>query len=475
MVSVLKPDLCIIGGGSAGLTAAAAARAFGASVVLVEKGEMGGDCLNTGCVPSKALIAAARHAEAGREASAFGVAFEAPRVNFGRIHDHVTEVIASIAPNDSVERFEGLGVVVIRDEGRFIDKRTLEAGDQKIRARRFIVAAGSRPAIPQIPGIDSVPVLTNETIFDLTRKPAHLIVIGGGPIGLELAQAHKRLGAEVTVLEANAFLAKDDPELVDIALRRIAADGVTLRRGVTVKGVAPSGNGIAVTVSGEDGEETVTGSHLLVAAGRAANVESLGLSTARIRHDAKGIRVNRSLRTSNRRVYAIGDIAGGLQFTHVASYHASLVIRATLFGLRAREDTSIIPWCTYTDPEVANVGLGEKQALARYGDKARILRWSFSENDRAHAERRTDGLIKLITLKNGRILGCAIVGPGAGEMISLFAYAIANKQKVGSFLKFVAPYPTLAEIAKRVAVEHYRDSLKSPWIGRWLGFIRRLP
>ena len=475
MSDILKPDLCIIGGGSAGLTAAAAARAFDASVVLIEKGEMGGDCLNTGCVPSKSLIAAAKHAESGRLSSPFGVSFEPPRVNFGRIHDHVSEVIASIAPNDSAERFEGLGVTVIRAEGRFTDKRTLEADGQKIRARRFIIATGSRPAVPPIPGIDSVDVLTNETIFDQTRKPAHLIIIGGGPIGMEMAQAHRRLGSEVTLIEASSFLGKDDPELVDIALRRIEAEGVTLRKGCSVTSVAPNGNGVAVTITGDKGAEEITGSHLLVAAGRKPNVEGLGLDAAHVRTTGTGIKVNGALRTSNRRVYAIGDIAGGLQFTHVASYHAGLVIRSTLFGLRARENRTIIPWCTFTDPEIASVGLGEAAALKRYPQKAKILRWSYGENDRARTERRTDGLIKLITHRNGRILGCAIVGPGAGEMISLFAYAIANGMKVGSLMKFVAPYPTLTEMAKRVAVEHYRDNLKSPWIRRWLKFIRSLP
>lgn len=475
MADILKPDLCIIGGGSAGLTAAAAARAFGASVVLIEKGDMGGDCLNTGCVPSKSLIAAARHAEAGRRAAEFGVSFEPPRVNFGRIHDHVTEVIASIAPNDSVERFEGLGATVIQAEARFVDKHTVEADGQQIRARRFIIAAGSRPAVPPIPGIDEVDYLTNETIFDLTRKPAHLIVIGGGPIGMEMAQAHHRLGSEVTVIDAGAFLVKDDPELVGIATRRIAAEGVTLKPNAAVKSVAAHGNGVAVTIEGGDGPETITGSHLLIAAGRLPNIESLGLDAARVRTNQRGIVVKSSMRSSNRKVYAIGDIAGGLQFTHAASYHASLVIRAALFGLPAREDRTIVPWCTFIDPEIATVGLSEAEALKRHPKHARVLRWSYGESDRARAERRTDGLIKLITHKNGRILGCTILGEGAGEMISLFAYAMANKQKVGSLMKLVAPYPTLTEMAKRVAVEHYRDSLGSPWIRRWLGFIRRLP
>ena len=476
MAELLEPDLCIVGGGSAGLTAAAAARAFGASVVLIEKGRMGGDCLNTGCVPSKAMIAASRHAEAGRAGAEFGVSFEVPRVNFGRVHEHVSGVIAAIAPHDSVERFEGLGVTVIRGEARFVDKKTMEADGQLIKARRFIIAAGSRAAVPPIPGIETVPYLTNETIFEQTRKPAHLIIIGGGPIGLELAQAHRRLGAEVTVIEAGSFLQKDDPELVDVALRRIADEGVALHPDTAITQIAPNGNGVAVTISCEEGEKTLTGSHLLVAAGRIPNIDGLGLEAAEIAHDRHGIRVNASLRSSNRRVYAIGDIvAGGLQFTHVASYQASLVIRAALFGFRARENRTLVPWCTYIDPEIAAVGLSEAEALKRYPDKARVLRWSYLENDRARAERRTDGIIKLITLKNGRILGCTILGPGAGEMISLYAYALANRMKVGSFLKFIAPYPTLTEMTKRVAVEHYRDKLDSPWIRRWLGFVRMWP
>ncbi|MBU1174192.1 MAG: FAD-dependent oxidoreductase [Alphaproteobacteria bacterium] len=475
MAELLTPDLCIIGGGSAGLSAAATARAFGASVVLVEKGEMGGDCLNTGCVPSKSLIAASRLAEAGRRAAGFGVSFEPPRINFGRIHDHVSEVIASIAPNDSVERFEGLGVTIIRGRGRFVDKRTLEADGRSVRARRFVIAAGSRPAIPSIPGIDGVDYLTNETIFDQTRKPAHLIIIGGGPIGMELAQAHHRLGSEVTVIETADFLAKDDPELVGIATRRMQEEGVALMGRTAVIGIVPSGNGIAVTVENERGSETVVGSHLLVAAGRRPNIEDLGLDAAHVRTDRRGVVVDASMRSSNRRIYAIGDIAGGLQFTHAASYHAGLVIRSALFGLPARENRTIVPWCTFIDPEIAAVGLGEAEALRRYPDTARILRWSYGESDRARAERRTDGLIKLITLKNGRILGCTICGEGAGEMISLFAYALANRLKVGSLMKFVAPYPTLAEMARRVAVEHYRGALGSPWIGRWLGLVRLLP
>ncbi len=476
MAEIFTPDLCIIGGGSAGLTVAAAARAFGASVVLVEKGAMGGDCLNTGCVPSKALIAASRHANTHNVSALYGVRYAAPKVDFGLVHKHVHDVIDSIAPHDSVERFEALGVKVVKAHGKFINARTLEAGEIRIEARRFVIATGSSAAIPPIPGLDSVPFLTNETVFDLTEKPGHLIIIGGGPIGMELAQAYQRLGARVTVIEMQDPLGKDDPELTAIALRRIEDDGVVVRANTGVTGVAPAdGGGIAVTVEAGELRETVTGTHLLVAAGRAPGIGDLGLTEARVKHDKRGIAVNAGLRTSNRRIYAIGDVTGGLQFTHVAGYQAGLVVRNALFGLPVKNDTSIIPWATYTDPEIANVGMTEKDAREKYGDKFKVLRWSYAENDRARAERETSGMVKMIAHRNGKILGCGIVGAHAGELISLFAFAIANGLKAGSLLKFVAPYPTLSELAKRVGVEFYHDKLDNPWIGRWTRLIRLLP
>lgn len=475
MVDILTPDLCVIGGGSGGLTVVAAARAFGASVVLIEKGEMGGDCLNTGCVPSKALIAAAHHAAAGREAVEFGVTFEEPKVNFGKVHEHVHGVIAGIAPHDSVERFEGLGATVIKEHAQFVDAKTVKAGDQLIRARRFVVATGSRAAVPPIPGIDTVPYLTNETIFDLTRKPAHLVVIGGGPIGMELAQAHRRLGCDVTIIEMFDPLGKDDPELTQIALRRIEADGVDVRAKTGVVSVEVKGTGVAVTIKKDDVEEVITGSHLLVAAGRSPNVENLGLDDAKVKFDRRGIAVNGGLRSSNKRVFAIGDVSGGYQFTHVAGYQAGLVVRSALFGLPVKQNTDIIPWATYTDPEIANVGLTETQARERFGEKFKVLRWSYAENDRARAERRTDGLVKLIVSNKGDILGCGIVGIRAGEMITIFSLVIANKLKIGALTKFIAPYPTLSEMARRVSIDFYSDKLSSPWIGRWLSLIRLLP
>ena len=365
MTEIVHTDLCVIGAGSGGLSVAAGAVQMGARVVLVEKHKMGGDCLNSGCVPSKALIAAAAAANHVRHGARFGVNGHEPDIDFLRVHDHVHGVIAGIAPNDSVERFEGLGVHVIQGEAHFTGPREVVANGARIHARRFVIATGSRPAAPPIPGLEAVPYLTNETIFDLTERPEHLIVIGGGPIGTELAQAHRRLGARVTLIEGLSILNKDDPDAVDVVRRRLGTDGIDVREGAMVRLVEPHGNGFAVTLKSGGGTERIEGSHLLVAAGRRANVEGLGLEVARIDHTPQGIRVDARLRTTNKRVFAIGDVAGGLQFTHVASYQAGIVIRNALFHLPAKVRTDAVPWVTYSDPELAHVGVREDEARAR--------------------------------------------------------------------------------------------------------------
>lgn len=472
MGEVLTPDICVIGAGSGGLSVAAAAAAFGVPVVLVERGRMGGDCLNTGCVPSKALLAAGRHAAAHAEASAFGIGMTAPVVNFARVQAHVKGVIAAIAPNDSKERFTGLGVRVIAGEARFQDRATVTVGGTAIRARRFVIATGSSPALPPIPGLEATPHLTNETVFELTRSPEHLVVIGGGPIGLELAQAHRRLGAAVTVLEAARPLARDDEECAAVVLDALAREGVVVRAGVKVVRVEPDGEKVRVFVEGAAGAEAIAASHLLVATGRAPNVAGLGLEAAGIARDPRGIVVDRRLRTTNRRVYAIGDVAGG-NFTHVANYHAGLVIRNALFRLPVRADAAAIPWVTFTDPELAQVGLTEVEARKRHR-AIRVLRWPYHENDRAQAERETHGHIKVVTDARGRILGATIVGRGAGELIATWTLAISQRLTVRALLDLVLPYPTLAEIGKRAAVGFYAPGAASPWVRKIIALLRRL-
>ena len=387
MAERLQPDICVIGAGSGGLSVAAAAAAFGVSVVLVEKDKMGGECLNTGCVPSKALIAAGKRAHALADARAFGVSAGPAEIDFAKVHDRVHDVIAAIAPNDSKERFNGLGVRVIAGAARFKDRNTVMVGDGiEIAARRFVIATGSSPALPPIAGLEAVPYLTNETVFDLTARPEHLIVIGAGAIGLELAQAFRRLGAAVTVLEAGEPLAREDGECAAIVLDALAREGVIVRSNVTVARVEGTGGKIKVVLAG-DGEEAIEGSHLLIATGRRANTDGLALEKARIACDRNGIVVNKRLKTKNRHVYAIGDVAGRGQFTHLANYQAGLVIRNALFRLPVKVNADLVPRVTFTDPELAHVGLTEAQARAR-GLSIRLLRWPYHENDRAQTEDR---------------------------------------------------------------------------------------
>jgi len=473
MAETITPDICVIGGGSGGLSVAAAAAAFGVSVVLIEKHKMGGDCLNTGCVPSKALLAAAKRVETMRSATAFGVTAQAVNVDFAKVHDHVQRVIGAIAPIDSAERFTGLGVRVIKGHARFKDRRTVAVGDDyEIRARRFVIATGSAPALPAIPGLDEGPYLTNETVFDLVERPDSLIIIGAGPIGLEMAQAFRRLGSEVTVLEAITPLAKDDPECAAIVLDQLEREGVVIRSGVKVARVKHASGRATVTFAGASGEETVEGRFVLVAAGRKPTTDGLELDAAGIKYDRSGILVNKKLKTANRRVYAIGDVAAGqLQFTHAANYHAGLVIRNALFRLPVRVNNDAIPWVTYTEPELAQIGLTETQARRR-GIKLRILRWPYHDNDRAQAERETHGHIKVITTNKGQILGATVVGAQAGELIAVWTLAIAQRVNIRSLASIVLPYPTLSEIGKRAAVDYFTPGLTSPWVRRIIAWLR---
>ena len=474
MAEVLTPDICVVGGGSGGLSVAAAAAAFGVPCVLIERGKMGGDCLNTGCVPSKALLVAAKRAALTHGAAPFGIHTTAD-VNFAKVHDHVQRVIAAIAPNDSVERFTGLGVQVIKGEAKFMDRRTVAVGNvYEIRARRFVIATGSTAAAPSIPGLDKGFYFTNETIFNLKERPRHLVIIGAGPIGLEMAQGFRRLGSEVTVLEAAAPLAKDDPEAAAIVITQLEREGVVVRSGVSVTGVDYVGHSVMVTFTGAAGEdeEKAEGSHLLVATGRKASLGALDLDAAGIRHDRGGIVVKKNLKTSNSRVYAIGDCASGqLKFTHAANYHAGLVIRNALFRLPVRINNDTVPWVTFTDPELAQAGLTEAAARARK-IKIRILRWPYHDNDRAQAERVTHGHIKIITTRKGRILGATIVGAEAGELISIWALAIAQGLNIRALTGIVLPYPTLSEIGKRAAIDFFTPNLTSPLLRRIIRWLR---
>ncbi len=469
-------DIAIIGAGAAGLSVAAVAAQLGFQVTLVERGEMGGDCLNTGCVPSKALLAAAHAAASARTAGRFGIRLPPPEIDWPAVQAHVRAAIATIAPNDSVARFSTLGVRVIQAEARFVARNALEVAGGRLRFRRCVIAAGSAAVVPPLPGLAEVPYLTNETLFSLAEAPAHLLILGGGPIGLEMAQAHARLGCQVTVLEAAPrVLAREDAALAAPVRAALAAEGVAFREGVAVTAVEPGPT--LVLANGE----RITGSHLLVAVGRAPRLAALNLAAGGVAHSPRGISVGRNLRSpSNRRVWALGDIAdidslGPRAFTHVASQHAGVVVRSMLFRLPGGGvDYAALPRVTYTAPELCQVGLTEAEAKAA-GHTPQTLDWHLSENDRAIAEAETAGLARLVLDAKGRLLGAGITAPHAGEMAGILGLMLGHKLPLSALASLVVPYPTLAEALKRAAGSYFTPKLFAPGTRRLVRLLRWLP
>ena len=466
-------DLAVIGAGAAGLTVTAVAAQLDLKVALIERGRMGGDCLNTGCVPSKALLAAAHAAQAASHARRFGIRLPAPEIDWDAVRAHVTGTIAAIAPMDSEARFRALGATVLRGQAHFIAPDTLEVDGRRLTARRIVVAAGSRAAIPKLPGLDAVPFLTHETIFGLEQPPAHLLILGGGPVGLEMAAAHAGLGCRVTLIEAARIAARDDPELVGGLRRALIAQGVRLIEGQTVAAVAPG-----PTLILADGRQIV-GSHLLIAAGRTPNIEDLALEAGNVRAGPAGIATDRGLRSvTNRRVYAIGDIAdpigiGPRAFTHVGSYHAAVVIRRALFRLPARVDYAALPRVIYTTPELAQVGLTEAEAREA-GHRVTLLRAPLADNDRAVAEGDSQGLVKLVVSGN-RVVGAGILAPHAGEMIGQWTLAISQRVKLTALAGLIAPYPTRAEAGKRALSSFFAPRLFAARTKSLVRVLIRLP
>jgi pyruvate/2-oxoglutarate dehydrogenase complex dihydrolipoamide dehydrogenase (E3) component len=469
---LLKPDICVIGAGSAGLSVAAGAAQLGAETVLIEAGAMGGDCLNYGCVPSKALLAAAKAATQHRHAASFGVEFPAPRIDLARVQAHIKDVIAAIAPHDSVERFEGLGVTVLRHCAKFVDDRTVEAGDARIQARRFVLATGSSAFVPPIAGLDQVPYLTNETVFDHVAEIRDLIVLGGGPIGIELAQGFARLGAKVQVVEMARLLPRDDAQAVELVRASLLRDGIALHEGSAATEVQRAGDRIRLAIRASNGETRwLEAVHLLVAVGRRPRVENLGLEQAGIAATPKGIQVDSGLRTSNRRVYAIGDCNGGPAFTHVAGHQAGLVIRSALFRLPVSFDARALPWVTYSDPELAQIGLTE-EAARRAGTDVVVTHQPAAGNDRARTERQEDGFLKIVSDRRGHVQGVTIVGAQAGELLAPWCLAMARNLKLSAVAGPMLPYPTLSELGKRAAGQFYAARLFSPATRRLVRVLR---
>lgn len=459
-METLNVDLCVIGAGSGGLSVAAGAAQLGQSTVLIEKHKMGGDCLNSGCVPSKALLASAKAAHTARTGAKYGVHADVT-VDYAAAMEHVQSAIRHIEPMDSVERYEGFGVTVIQGAAKFIDQNTVQVNDTQITARYFVIATGSSAFVPPIKGLDTVPYFTNDTIWANRVLPEHLIVIGAGPIGLEMAQAHARLGAKVTVLEAMRAMPKDDPEAAAVVLSALRKEGIEIIEGAKVVEAAKVEGGVSITLESDGDTQTLTGSHMLVAAGRRPVVNGLGLEEAGIAFSPRGIEVDEGLRTSNRKVFAVGDVTGGYQFTHVAGYHAGIVIQRALFKIPAKVSTKAIPWVTYTDPELAHVGHTEENARKALGGDIKITRWALAENDRAAADAHLDGFVKVILDRKSRVVGATIVGHMAGELIQPWILAVTNNMKISAFTKMIAPYPTYGEINKRAAGAYFTPSLFS--------------
>jgi pyruvate/2-oxoglutarate dehydrogenase complex dihydrolipoamide dehydrogenase (E3) component len=471
----LTPDLCVIGAGAAGLSVAAAAATLGVPAVLIEKGRMGGQHLNSGCVPSKAMLAAGHRADAHRGLAPFGIVAARSAVDFAAVNDHIHNVIEAVAPNEARQRLAGLGVRVIEGEARFRDGRTVVVGPEvdatfEIRARRFVIATGSRPLIPAISGLEQAPYLTNENAFDLRERPKHLIVLGANRVGLELAQAFHRLGSEVTVLDEGFPLDGEDRECAAVVIDSFAREGITVHGGVKVERVRRLRQRIEVVLGG-DSAETIQGTDLLVAIGRRPNIDALDLAAARIKHDADGISVNRHFRTSNRRIYAVGDVTGLPAFTHAAAHQAGLLIRHLLFRLPVALSPDEIPRVTFTDPELAHVGLTDEQARQRSG-AIRVVRWPYRDNARAQAERNVTGHIKVVTDAKGLILGATIVGTAAGEQITAWTLAINQRLNIRAFAEIVAPHPTYTEVGKHAAATFFTPRLTTNWIQRVLNLLR---
>lgn len=463
-------DVIVIGGGAAGLTAAGGCALFGLKAVLIEGNKMGGECLNNGCVPSKALIASAKRAAEAREEMRAGVQLAAPKVEWSGVHKHVHDAIAHIEPHDSKETFEEMGVEVIMDYAKLTGPKSVEVGGRTLTAPRIVIATGSGPFVPPIPGLDDVDYLTNENIFELEKQPEHLVIIGGGVIGMEMAQSFRRLGSEVTVIEPGNPMGRDDRDSVAIVVDVMKKEGVRFVDG-KASNLARGEDG-SVTVTTDGGDE-ITGSHLLIAVGRKARVTGYGLEELGIETGRNGIKVDERRRTNLKHIYAIGDCREGPRLTHVSGYEGSNVVLEIALGLPTKVDWRALPWCTYTEPEVAQIGMTETEAREKYGDKLTIVTEGFDHNERAIAEGLDKGHCKVM-LKGKKVVGASICGENAGELLLPFTQMITGKSGTFDMGGAVISYPTRSEIVKAVSFNAWEPTVFGKWPKRWVSFLAKL-
>jgi len=459
-------DLGIIGGGAAGLTAAAGAAQFGAKTILIEKSaKLGGDCLHYGCVPSKTLIRTAGAYSLLKRSKEFGLPeIQLPPVDLGAVMDRVKSVIENIQHHDSVERFCGLGAQIVFGNPSFLDDHTVTLDGKNISAKSWIIATGSSPALPPVEGLATVPYWTNETIFNQRKLPASLIVLGGGPIGLELAQALGRLGSKTTIVEfMDQILGPEDADLAALLEERLKEEGMTILKGTQALKAEYIDSTFHLTIASraDKGKTNILKADaLLVAAGRKPNIDGLGLEAAGVKFTPRGIPTNARMKTNISHIYACGDVNGQMPFTHVAGYEAGIALTNAILRLPRRADYNKIGWCTYTDPEVASIGLNEKRAK-KDGIKYRLWEESFADNDRAQAEGETKGKIKLLVSPGGKLLGCQIIGAYAGELIHEWVIAVNGGVKLSAIAGAVHIYPTISEISKRVAGKIFAEKIFS--------------
>lgn len=466
-------DLCILGAGPGGLALAARAAAYGQKVVLVEKHTMGGTSLNYGAMPVTALIASADRAHALRSAGPFGIAPYEPSVDRAAVAAQISDIMEKSAPNASVERMTGLGVRVIQAAGRFADTKTLHAGEQRIVARRFVVATGSSPVVPTIPGLTNVSYHTSDTIMTVRGTIDHLVVLGGGATGVELAQAYRRLGSRVTVIEqASSVLQRFDPELASVVKARLAAEGVVILEDAKLTKVEGTAERLRFDVLAGGARSRLEGTHLLLACGRQPVIAGIGLEAAKVAVTEQGIKVNRFLRTSNRRIYAIGDVTGLPYSTQRAEYHAGLLVDTLLFRRAKPVNPRLIANAIHTDPELATAGLSEAEARNAYSS-IQVLRWPLRENARALANRTPMGHIKVIADPAGNILGAGIVSRSAGELIGMWALALSKGLTLQDMSEVIAPYPSLSEISRQVSSQRSLAATGNALSRRWVKFLSR--
>ena len=462
-------DVIVIGGGAAGLTAAGGCALFGLKVALIEGHKMGGECLNNGCVPSKALITAAKRAAEAREEKRYGVTLSPPIVDWAGVHKHIHDAIAHIEPHDSPETFEEMGCEVILGYARLTGRQSVEVDGRTLTAPRIVIATGSGPFVPPIEGLDDVPYLTNENLFDLAEQPAHLVIIGGGVIGMEMAQSFRRLGSEVTVIEPGDIMARDDRESVAVVVDAMTQEGVRFVKGKAAKVEGGEGSVKVHT----DGGDVISGSHMLVAVGRTARVSGYGLEELGMELSRNGIKVDDRRRTSVKGIYAIGDCRDGPRLTHVSGYEGSNVALEIVTGIPTKVDWKALPWCTYTEPEVAQIGLTEGEAREKHGDKVTVVTEHFADNERAIAEASTQGHLKVI-FKGKKIIGASICGKNAGELLLPLTQSITGKSSTFALGGAVISYPTRSEILKAAAFKAWEPTVFGALPKKYAGLVAKM-